>query len=198
MKHSFFRKSALVLAFAAAAGGMAGCSNQIGPQAKTADLHGTTATEQVFNGGPQQYTTRISASALKADQSYRATGRLTIDGSVPDNVSIHVTDGKLTVNGDLGKGDRIDVSQPIATHNENYPDFCYGYDFMAGKFNYSYKFTGCDHTVVDGLKYNDSEAAVTVTGHVGADVKISTPGAVVVHGQQIGNPGQMKIAAPRR
>jgi hypothetical protein len=195
MKNPLFRKTALVAAFAAA---LAGCTHQVGPDAKDAGLKGETTVEQVFDGGPRQYSTRISARALKANEAYRASGRLTIDGDVPDNVSIQVDNGKLVVNGHLGKGDKISVDQPVATHNENYPDFCYGYDFMKGKFAYSYKFTGCDHTVVDGLKYNDGEPAVTVTKSAAAGVEIRTPGVIVVNGRQWENPNQMRAAAPRR
>lgn len=188
----FFRKTGLVLAFTAA---LAGCGpSAIGPKAETPDLRGETTLAEVFNGGPRQYMTRISGAALHEKESYAASGRLEIDGDVPAHVSITVRDGKLVVNGNVGDGARIDVSQPIATHNERYPDFCYGYDFMAGKFKYSYKFTGCDHTVVDGLRYDDPDPAVSITGSAGQDVRITTPGRIVVNGRQMQNSRQLAPA----
>ena len=140
--------------------------------------------------------TRISGTALQEKGSYTAEGRLEIDGDVPAHVTISVRNGELLVEGDVGEGARLDVTQPVATHNERYPDFCYGYDFMAGKFKYSYKFTGCDHTVVDGLLYDDADPAVEVTGKTAQDVSISTNGSIVVNGQQVANSRQL-APAPR-
>lgn len=191
----FFKKTGLILAFAAA---LAGCGKTIGPKAETPDLRGETSITQVFNGGPQGNMTRISGAALQAKESYQASGKIIIEGDVPAKSSIDVDAGKLLVTGNVGDGASIHVSQPIKTHNENYPDFCYGYDFMAGKFKYSYKFSGCDHTVVDGLKYNDAEAAVEIKGNIGKDVKISTPGKIIVNGQQLANKHQMAPAGIKK
>ena len=133
----FLAKSGLALAFAAA---LAGCGpSAIGPKAETPDLKGETTLTEVFNGGPQQYLTRIEASALQEKGSYTADGRLEIEGNIPSHVSITVRDGELLVNGNVGDDVKLHVTQPIQTHNENYPDFCYGYDFMAGSFKYSFK-----------------------------------------------------------
>jgi hypothetical protein len=193
MKKGLLAKGALLLAFAAA---LTGCGSQIGPNAKDASLRGETSQTQVFNGGPMGNDTHIQGSALKAGESYDATGRLTIEGSIPDKASITV-DGKLIVTGDVGNGVNITVNQPIRTHTEYHTGYCYGYDYSSGKFEYSYKMTPrCSSTVTDGLEYNDSEAAVNIKGHFGTNTDIRTPGPIVVQGHTLSNPNQM-APAPR-
>lgn len=195
MKKGLFAKGALILAFTAA---LAGCGGQqIGPGAKDPNLAGETTITQVFNGGPAGNSTHISGAALKAGESYEASGRLTIDGSIPDKAKVTVNDGKLVVNGDVGNSVRITVSQPIKTHTEYHTGYCFGYDYASGKFEYSYKMTPrCESTVTDGLTYNDPEAAVNIKGGIGLKTSIDTPGVIVVQGRAISNPNQM-APAPR-
>ncbi len=192
MKKGLFAKGALVLAFAAA---LAGCSSNIGPNASDASLKGETTMTEVFKGGPVGPATQLNAGALKAGGSYEASGKLTIVGNVPDNVSITVNGGKLDVQGNLGNKARIEVSEPVATHTEMQTGYCYGYDFASGKFEYSYKMTPrCEVTVTDGLAYNDPAPAVNVAGGIGTDVHINTNGPIAVQGRAISNPNQMAPA----
>lgn len=173
------------------AGALAGCGEKIGEGADPG-LRGTTSLSQVFNGGPLQNDTRISAHALKPKKSYHASGRLTIDGDIPEKASITVNDGKLVVNGSVGDGVSLRVSQPVKTHTEYKTGWCYGYDYSSGHFEYSYKMTPrCSETVTDGLVYDDAAPAVEIKGGAGKDVTISTPGAIVINGREIDNPGRI-------
>jgi hypothetical protein len=186
-------KAALACVFA---GALAGCGEKIGEGADP-DLRGTTSLSQVFNGGPLQSDTRISATALKEKKSYHASGKLTIDGDIPEKASITVNDGKLVINGNVGDGVKLHVSQPIKTHTEYTTGWCYGYDYSSGRYEYSFKMTPrCSQTVTDGLVYDDPEPAVEIKGGAGKGVTISTPGAIVVNGREINNPGRMS-PAPR-
>lgn len=193
MKKGLLAKGALCLAFAAA---LTGCGSQgIGPNASDPSLKGETTITQVFNGGGAGPATQLDAAALKTGQSYSATGQLTIKGNVPDDVSITVDNGKLVVQGSLGNKDRIEVNEPVKTHTEMSSGYCYGYDFMSGKFEYSYKFTpSCENTVTDGLRYKDAGPAVNVSGGIGTDVRINTNGPIVVGGATLQNPNQMRPA----
>lgn len=196
MSVRFLKRLALIPVFMLAA-----CQTRqvIGPAAETPDLKGVTTQTHVFEGGPLQDSTHIDAAKLHADRSYEATGELVIDGNVPDNVTIRVSGGRLTVNGALGNKDSIEVTQPLATHDVtegSAPCYQYGYDFMSGKFEYSLKWHGCEttKTVIDGLRYNDDAPAVNVTKGIGAGVGIDTPGRIVVAGRAVQNPGQLAPA----
>lgn len=191
----FFRKAALIAACGLA---LVGCGQNIGPNADTPQLRGETTITEVFNGAGMGQQTRIAGSALQAKESYNASGRIIIDGNVPDGAKINISSGELLVTGKVGNNVSINVGQPIATHTEKQTGWCYGYDFASGKFEYSYKMTPrCDVTITDGLVYHDHDAAVEIAGGIGTNVRIYTPGRIIVSGQPMSNPNQLNPAAPR-
>lgn len=174
----------------------AGCNSRIGPDASTDELKGETEKAEIFLGGPMQNRTEIYASALEENESYTADGELIINGDVPNGVGLQIDNGKLQVNGSVGKNVHINVQVPVVSHTEtrHYSGWCYGYDFAAGKFKYSYKFNNrCSETkeFIDGLKYNDPSPAVKITGQAGADTQITTYGKIVIGNQQTKNPNQI-------
>lgn len=175
----------------------AGCSKEIGSK----DLKGEVTMEQVFTGGPVQTHTRLPASLLHEGNVYTAQGKLTVMGDIPPKVRLIVRSGELVVRGDIGAEAVIEVEQPVASHTitRKYSGYCYGYDFMKGKYTYSYKFGDrCTETktVIDGLKYDDPDPAVEVTGRIGNSVQIKTYGRIVSNGASVRNPGQL-VPAPR-
>lgn len=188
LKHSFVLASGAALL-------LVGCSKteQLGPDADDGSvLHGQVTQAEVFSG-VSGHSTTISAKHLKEGYNYYASGMLIIEGNVPKETKITVTDGKLKVTGSIGEGSVLRVTQPVVTH-ESAPYSCYkyGYDFLSGKFEYSMKINRCRDTVVDGLKYNDPAPAIEVQGKIAGDVVIATQGRVVVSGQERHNPQQLR------
>jgi len=179
---------ARAFATVAAAALLAGCdNNDIGPTADREELKGDIRNEVVFTGGPEQTHTTLSARFLEAGKHYRVQGKLTIDGDIPEKTSISVQNGELVVNGSVGAGSRLNVDVPVVTHTNSWtgPGYCYGLGFD-GKMGFRFS-NFCHHseTVLDGLKYNDPDAAITVTGRTAENVTFSTHGAVSVRGRTI-------------
>lgn len=149
---------------------LAGCldHDNIGSSAKDPALKGVTTDELVFSGGDIRGKTVIPASALKEGWRYTSSGRLVINGDVPSNIHLSIDSGKLVVNGNLGENVSIAVNEPLLTHTEDRsPCYRYGYDFLSQKFEFSWKYHGCEETVVDGPKYDaDREPRVTIRGRV--------------------------------
>jgi hypothetical protein len=162
-------------------------NNDIGPTADKEALKGDTQTEVVFTGGPEQPHTTLSARFLEAGKHYRVEGKLTINGDIPEKTTISVRNGELVVNGNVGAGSKLNVDVPVVTHTNSWtgPGYCYGLGFD-GKIGFRYS-AFCNHseTILDGLKYNDPDAAITVTGRAADDVKFSTHGAVSVRGRTV-------------
>lgn len=151
---------------------------RIGPQADTPALVGRSAAEQVFSGGPVETHTVIAGSALQPGENYAARGRLTIEGDVPAGVTITVR-GKLAIHGDVGANARLRADVPLVTHTEPVT----GIAMPAGKcsaFDIAASVSIQCRTVVDGTKYKDGEAAITVTGKTGPGVRLETYGGVEV------------------
>lgn len=185
------KRHSLTLAFAttAAAALLTGCdlrNNHIGPTAERDELKGSIRNEQVFTGGPEQTHTTISAAVLKPGKSYQANGALTIEGDIPEKTRLYVNHGELTVRGSIGKEAFVQVAVPLVTHTESYrgPGYCYK---MNGSYGYS---SFCRHTktIVDGLRYDDPDPAIRVTGRVDDTAKLTTAGAVEIRGQNIKAP----------
>ncbi len=179
---------ARVFATVAAAALLTACdNNDIGPTADKEALKGDTQTEVVFTGGPEQPHTTLSARFLEAGKHYRVEGKLTINGDIPEKTTISVRNGELVVNGNVGAGSKLNVDVPVVTHTDSWtgPGYCYGLGFD-GKIGFRYS-AFCNHseTVLDGLKYNDPDAAITVTGRAADDVKFSTHGAVSIRGRTV-------------
>lgn len=199
LQNNFFKKvSPFIVAFASVAvlGGCGG--DRIGPEAKDDTLKGSTTQEAVFNGGPVQNHTTLSAQFLKAKETYNFEGKLSLKGDIADNVTLKIKNGKLAVDGNVGNGVKIVVDMPMASHTETkkYSGYCYGYDFMSGKYEYSYKFNNrCSktETIIDGFLYNDSEPAVSINGTVGKDVSINTYGKVEINGKPAYNQNQFAL-----
>lgn len=176
----------LVFATVAAAALLTGCDTRnydIGPGAERDELKGSVRHEQVFTGGPQQPHTTLSARFLEAGRSYRVQGALTIEGDVPEKTSITVYNGELTVNGRVGDGARLQANIPLVTHTESYrgPGYCMKFN---GQFGYS---NFCRHTktIVDGLKYDDPDPAIRISGSMGENVRLVTDGAISVRGRTV-------------
>lgn len=163
-------------------------AQRLGPDAKTPELQGITTTAYVFTGGPAQDMTVIEASALEAGKSYKAEGGLVINGDVPDRVSLTLINGELTINGDVGAGCFLKVSQPLAMHIEGGMGYTYEYGpsiTRPGDFSFHGGLRNKSETVIDGLRYDDPDPAIRITGRVGADTRYDTPGRVVVNGHRI-------------
>jgi hypothetical protein len=184
-------KHGLKIAFATtcAATLLTGCDMRnydIGPTAERDELKGSTRQEQVFTGGPEQTHTTLRASFLESGRSYRVTGALTIEGDIPEKASVTVYNGELTVNGKVGKDASLHVRVPLVTHRESSrgPGYCMKFN---GQFGYS---NFCRHTktIVDGLKYDDPDPAIRITGTTGENVRLSTDGAIDVRGQNVQTP----------
>jgi len=165
---------------------LTGCdNNDIGPSADREQLKGETRNEVVFTGGPEQPHTTLSARFLEAGRHYSANGKLTINGDIPEKTTISVHNGELVINGNVGAGSRLNVGVPVVTHTNSWtgPGYCYRLGFN-GKMGFGFS-NFCNHseTVVDGLRYNDPDAAITVTGRVASDVTAFTHGAVSIGGR---------------
>lgn len=175
---------ARAFATVAAAALLTGCdNNDIGPTADRQELKGDIRNEVVFTGGPEQAHTTLSARFLEAGKHYRVQGKLTIEGDIPEKTSITVQNGELVVNGSVGAGSRLHADVPTVTHRERYTTTCV-------QFNPALKITTalpCTKfkTVLDGLKYDDPDPAITVTGRAAEDVEFTTHGAVRVRGRTI-------------
>jgi len=203
LKRDAAMKRPLKLAFATvcAAALLTGCDMRnydIGPSAERDELKGSVAQEQVFTGGPAQAHTTLSARFLESGKSYRVRGALTIEGNVPEKTSITVYDGELTVNGKVGKDARLQVSIPLVTHTETStgPGYCHRMGFD-GKVGYGYSnFCYNTKTIVDGLKYDDPDPAIRITGTTGENVRLSTDGAIEVRGRTVQLPRHAVYKAP--
>lgn len=183
------RRLALAFATVAATALLTGCgkNNDIGPTAEKDELKGDIRTEVVFTGGPEQPHTTLSANFLEAGKHYRVQGKLTINGDVPEETTISVQNGELVVNGSVGAGSRLNVNVPVISHTETEtgPGYCYRMGFD-GKLGWGYSnFCRNTETIIDGLKYDDPDPAITVTGRAGEDVTYSTHGAVRVRGRTV-------------
>ncbi|MDP2205306.1 MAG: hypothetical protein Q8K65_03270 [Alphaproteobacteria bacterium] len=184
-------KRALKIAFAtvAATALLTGCDSRnynIGHGAERDELKGSVRQEQVFTGGPEQTHTTLRASFLESGRSYRVTGALTIEGDIPEKASIIVYNGELTVNGKVGNDASLRVNVPLVTHTKTSrgPGYCYK---MNGSYGYS-NFCRKTKTIVDGLKYDDPDPAIRITGTTGENVRLSTDGAIEVRGRNVQPP----------
>ncbi|HRI77857.1 MAG TPA: hypothetical protein PLX33_12825 [Alphaproteobacteria bacterium] len=194
MSPSASRTLRLAFAATAAAALLTGCdmrNNDIGPTAERDELKGSTLQEQVFTGGPLQPHTTLSARFLKPGQRYYAQGSLTIEGDIPEKTSITVKHGELTVKGDVGKEARLDAAIPLVTHTEHWRGPGYCYRPLKGSFGYS---AFCSHskTIVDGMKYDDADPAIRVTGRAHETAKLSSAGAIEVRGTTL-QPAQYPV-----
>lgn len=180
-------KPSLKIAFAAtcAAALLTGCgkTHNIGAEAENPNLKGNVSYEEVFTGAPAMPHTRLSAQFLQAGQRYRVSGALTIDGNIPERVRLTVDNGELTVNGNVGGQSRIEVNVPLVTHSQSYSSTCLMYN-AALKMSTPYPCTKYK-TVIDGLKYDDPDPAIRITGQAGEDVKLSTQGAISLRGRTV-------------
>lgn len=159
---------------------LTGCkSGRIGETADQDVLKGRTLKEQVFPDGPIENHTFLPASALVANSYYSATGKLTIDGNIPEGVTLQVN-GKLVVNGNIGYRSKIYVEVPLVTHTKT--TYAPGYCYEWGKFGFHFH---CASTkrIIDGLKYNDPEPAVIITGKIASKATVGSHGGVMAAGK---------------
>ncbi len=159
---------------------------RIGPQARNPALAGRTAAEQVFSGGPVETHTVIAGDVLKPGERYAARGRLTIEGDVPAGVVISVR-GKLVIHGDVGADAVLRADVPVITHTEPVTGIAMPVG-KCGTFDIAASVSLDCRTVVDGMKYPDTEAAITVTGKTAASASLHTRGAVMVNGSMVKPP----------
>lgn len=157
---------------------LAGCGpspQQLGNAATDPGLHGTTVSEQVFQGGPQMPHVTVNASALQSGHKYVFEGALTVKGNLPDKTIVEVDNGRLTVDGNVGNQDEIDVKMPVKTHDETSIILM---PMMIGK-TMTMMPMPVTNTYIDGPLYPaDHAPAVTVTGHIGDKVTVTTNGKV--------------------
>jgi hypothetical protein len=168
-----------------------------------------------------QNSTRLPASALKEGGRYAFTGKLTIDGNLPPNVTLFVNEGKLVVNGNVGAGDVLNVSLPTVTvgattsgggtHQEKYGCNTWAYGPSQDKpgqtgYHYGYFPNGCTKDVPNAtttsggheeLKYKDSDPAVKITGTKAADAEINTTGRTAVLNGAAAKPATGQAPQPR-
>lgn len=177
----FFRRAFATVATAAL---LTGCGPEdIGPKADKDTLKGDIQTEQVFTGGPMQMHTTLSARFLEAGESYNVEGKLTINGNIPEKTSITVHNGELVVNGSVGNESRLTAYVPIVTHQERYTSLCTQYN-AALKMTMTLPCTKYK-TITDGLRYDDPDPAITITGRTGEGVSLNTKGGVNVRGRTV-------------
>ncbi len=175
MTTRFVKGLSLCLAFAAALG----CTQTLGPQASSPELKGRVANEEVFRGAGLSEHLYIDGAHLKEGKDYEYTGTLTVNGDIPAKASIHVTNGKLEVTGDVGSNAKLTADLPVNTHQEEY---YYTTLIPAGQSFIPVMQVGYT-TVIDGLKYpDDPSPAITVKGNIGnkTDIKASYGGNVKV------------------
>jgi hypothetical protein len=177
----FFRRAFATVATAAL---LTGCGPEdIGPKAEKDELKGDIKTEQVFTGGPLQTHTTLSARFLEAGESYAVEGKLTINGDIPEKTSITVHNGELVVNGSVGNESRLTAEVPLVTHRQSYSSVCTQYN-AALKMTMTLPCTKYK-TVIDGLRYDDPDPAITITGRTGEDVSLRTQGGINVRGRTV-------------
>lgn len=149
----------------------------------------------------------INGRYLKIDTSYQADGKVIINGDVPQGAKLNV-DGEIVINGDVGPGASINVDVPLVTHNVTTTEagYCYGYGYTfginyEGKLESGYKYyygyhSNCSitRTYIDGLQYDDPDAAIQINGTVSPDVKLETRGGIEISGELVRAP--MYVYAP--
>lgn len=156
----------------------------LGPASQDPALQGITTRQSIFPGGPLQHLTVLDGSALKAGGIYTFTGKLTINGDVPENVMLNV-DGKLVVNGNVESGAKLSVKQPENTRSEKYDcwNWAYGPSLSQpnnNSYHYGSRDNACERQVPDGLKYkNDPDPAIHITGTAANNAGLYTNGGKV-------------------
>lgn len=174
------------LAILCAATLLGGCSmNALGPDAVVPGLRGDTSMTYVFRDDAKlRPHTRISAAMLRAHQTYRAQGVLIVEGSLPDGVTLDITDGKLVVTGNAGSDIRITVTQPI----EHFPEW---QDVPCGGIGAA---DACHKKVtVTRRRFDGSDPAVDIKGTAGGNLRIWASGTVRINGREVPNPNVIPI-----
>lgn len=179
----------------------------IGPESKSPDLRGDIQIGEIWKGAPDGNIITINGRYLKIDTSYQADGKVIINGDVPQGAKLNV-DGEIVINGDVGPGASINVDVPLVTHNVTTTEagYCYGYGYTfginyEGKLESGYKYYYGYHpncsitrTYIDGLQYDDPDAAIQINGTVSPDVKLETRGGIEISGELVRAP--MYVYAP--
>lgn len=156
----------------------------VGPASQDPALQGISTRQAIFPGGPLQYLTVLDGSALKPGGVYHFTGKLTINGDLPENVTLNV-DGKLVVNGNVASGDQLSVKQPENTRTEKYDcwNWAYGPSLSQpnnNSYHYGSRDNACERQIPDGLKYkNDPDPAIHVTGTAANNAGLHTNGGKI-------------------
>lgn len=156
----------------------------LGPASQDPALQGITTRQSIFPGGPLQNLTVLDGSALKPGGIYSFTGKLTINGDLPENVILNV-DGKLVVNGNVASGDKLSVKQPENTRNEKYDCWNWAYGPSMSKpgdqtYHYGLRDDACVRTIPDGLKYkNDPDPAIHIAGTAANNAGLYTNGGKI-------------------
>ncbi|MEZ0261198.1 MAG: hypothetical protein ACAH80_09320 [Alphaproteobacteria bacterium] len=156
----------------------------IGPASQDPALQGISTRQSIFPGGPLQYQTVLDGSALKPGGIYNYTGKLTINGDVPENTTLNV-DGKLVVSGNVAGGAKLSVKQPENTRPEKYDcwNWAYGASYTKPSdisYHYGLRDDACTRIIPDGLKYkNDPEAAIHITGSAANNAGLYTNGGKI-------------------
>jgi hypothetical protein len=175
----------------------------VGPSSQDPALQGTSTRQAIFPGGPLQYLTVLDASALKAGGVYSYTGKLSINGDLPENVTLNVN-GKLVVNGNVSSGDKLSVKQPENTRTEKHDCWAWGYGPSISQpsnqqYHYGNRDNACTVTLPDGLKYkNDPEAAIHITGTAANNAGLYTNGGkIAVDGGRVAPAPTVAPTAPQ-
>lgn len=156
----------------------------LGPASQDPALQGLTTRQSIFPGGPLQNLTVLEASALKPGGIYSFTGKLTINGDLPENVTLNV-DGKLVVNGNVASGDKLSVKQPENTRTEKYDCWNWAYGPSLSQpnnnaYHYGSRDDACVRTIPDGLKYkNDPDPAIHIAGTAANNAGLYTNGGKI-------------------
>jgi hypothetical protein len=163
----------------------------LGPAAQDPALQGISTRQSIFPGGPLQFLTVLDASALKPGGIYSYTGKLTINGDLPENVTLNV-DGKLVVNGNVSSGDKLSVKQPENTRTEKQDCWNWAYGPSMSKpgdqtYHYGLRNDACTRVVPDGLKYkNDPDPAIYIAGTAANNAGLYTNGGkITVEGGRV-------------
>ena len=150
---------------------LTGCARKIGSPDSEPELKGTVIEETLARSGAHIKRVHLDGKNLQPGKSYKFNDvSLTIDGDIPEGVSIRGDGGQLMVTGNVGDDADLEVEVPYYSHQEKYtyPGF-----IMVGKVMVPTTMTGYK-TIVDSLQppYN-KDPTIVVKGKTGKDVSFS-------------------------
>ncbi len=121
----------------------------------------------------------------KIQYIFNQTGKLVIDGGLPDNVNIQIKRGKIEIHGDMGHNSKARAILPYKTTTNSYPSICTRVS-SSGELK-PYPCTK-EETVFDRFTYDtDYAPAVHVLGSIFTHSAIDTNAGVQIDGNACSN-----------